>query len=71
MSMSFPTGGTRGGAGMSAGGGPKIVSFNVPNQPVLDALVTITGQNYGFDKQRWRAWYASQKKTETLDARRN
>ncbi len=43
----------------------------IPNQAVLDALVAMTGQNFNFDKQAWRYWYAAQKKPPPkLDARR-
>ena len=42
------------------------------NQAVLDALVALTGQNFNFDKQAWRYWYAAQKKPpEAFDPRRN
>ena len=42
------------------------------NQSVLDALVALTGQNFNFDKQAWKYWYAAQKKPrDGLDARRN
>jgi hypothetical protein len=71
MSSSFSKGGS-GGAGLSMGGGPKIISQNILNQAVLDALVAITGQNFNFDKQAWKHWYASQKKApKSLDVRRN
>ncbi|MGA2031477.1 MAG: HEAT repeat domain-containing protein [Thermoguttaceae bacterium] len=76
MTTTFPTGGAGKpgsgavggpGMGMGMGGGPKIVSFPVPNQSVLDALVTLTGQNFNFDGQAWRTWYGLQKKSQTLD----
>jgi len=39
---------------------------------VLDALTALTGQNFNFDKQAWKYWYAAQKKTpDSLDARRD
>jgi hypothetical protein len=61
-----------GGSGMSAGGGPTIIRQNIPNQTVLDALVALTGQDFNFDKQAWKSWYAAQKKPpESLDARRD
>ena len=37
----------------------------------LDALIGITGQNFSFDQQAWKYWYASQKKRETFDVRHN
>ena len=61
-----------GGIGMSAGGGPTIISKPFANQCVLDALVALTGQNFNFDQQAWRYWYAAQKKPpEAFDPRRN
>ena len=67
-SASFGSGGT----GMSAGGGPKFIRQNIPNQTALDALVAVTGQNFNFDKQAWKYWFAAQKKApDTLDARRD
>ncbi|MGD0896308.1 MAG: HEAT repeat domain-containing protein [Thermoguttaceae bacterium] len=72
MSMAFPTGGTKGGIGMGMGGnGPKIILLHVQNQSVLDALVAITGQNFGFDQRAWKTWYAAQNKAPPVDARRN
>jgi hypothetical protein len=65
-------GGKPGGTGLSAGGGPTIINQPIPNQAVLDALVALTGQNFNFDAQAWKYWYAAQKKPpEPLDARRN
>jgi hypothetical protein len=67
MSASFGSGGT----GMSMGAKPTILRREIPNQAVLDALVALTGRNYVFDKQAWKAWYAGQKKApERIDARR-
>jgi hypothetical protein len=73
MNGSFGTGprGT-GGTSFSAGGGPTIIRQPISNQAVLDALVALTGQNFNFDKQAWKYWYAAQKKPrDALDARRN
>lgn len=72
MSSSFGKGPGGGGTGLSAGGGPRFVYQNIPNQAVLDALVAITGRNFNFDKQAWKYWYSSQKKAPTaIDARRD
>jgi hypothetical protein len=71
MTSTFPTGNTKGGIGMGMGGGPKVIVYEVHNQAVLDALVTITGQAFGFDQRAWRAWYAAQNKAPAIDARRN
>jgi hypothetical protein len=64
--------GAPGGGGMSAGGGPTYVSQTMFNQAVLDALAAITGQNFNFDKQAWKFWYAAQKRPpDALDGRRD
>jgi hypothetical protein len=65
-------GGAPGGGGLAMGGGPTIIRQSISNQSVLDALVILTGQNFNFDKQAWKYWYAAQKKpAEGLDARRD
>ena len=75
MSSTFGTGpggsGAPGGSGLSMGGKPKIYARQHFNQAVLDALVTITGHNFSYDQQAWKYWYTSQKKRDTLDARRD
>ena len=76
MSSTFGTGAGGKGAppgagGLSVGGGPQIITQQLANQPVLDALVALTGVNFAFDKQQWRAWYASQKGNDSIDARRD
>ncbi len=70
-SMTTTFGNAPGAGGLSMGGGPKIIAKQFSNQAVLDALVAITGQNFGFDQAAWRHWYAEQKKPESLDARRD
>jgi hypothetical protein len=41
------------------------------NPGVRDALIKLTGTNYDFDLAAWKAWLASHKKDQSLDARRN
>lgn len=68
ISTTFTPGG---GGGMSMGGNRvKIVEQDVLNRPVLEALVSLTGMNFSFDKQKWRAWYASQLRQPGMDTRR-
>ena len=74
MSTTFGSGGSGGGApgGLSMGGeGPKIITRPFPNQAVLDALVSLTGVDYGFDVGRWKAWYATQRRRQEIDTRRD
>jgi hypothetical protein len=70
---SFGTGGGSSGGGFSFGGSPtKIISQQITNENVRDALVRLTGKDFGFDKQAWKYWAASQKKPEApFDARRD
>lgn len=61
-----PTFSGDGGAGLSMGGGPKVVKKKVQNEAVRRALSTIhPGVNFGFDQPRWRAWYIDQNKPKT------
>ena len=71
MSTTFGKGPGGSGGGMSMGGGPTYINKQFANQAVLDALAAITGVNFTFDQSAWRRWYAAQKKTETIDARRD
>ena len=64
-------GGAPGPSGLSVGGRPKIVTYQLRNQAVLDALVTLTGANFGFDQQAWKDWYVSQRKTHAPNLRRD
>ncbi|MGH7137096.1 MAG: hypothetical protein ACREHD_15250, partial [Pirellulales bacterium] len=74
--------GTTAGIGGFAGGpmnlggtfgssGPTRIRQEYRNPDVLQALVKITGQNYDYDKAAWKAWYASQRKSLGLNARRD
>ncbi len=50
-----------GGGGLSMGGGPKQQIVAVRNEGVLEALVAITGVDFGWDAAAWRAWFASER----------
>ncbi len=71
VSTTFGTGGGGSPGGLSVGGGPKIVAVPFRNQAVRDALVALSGVDYGFDAARWKAWYATQHRGPTIDARRD
>lgn len=64
-------GGRPGPSGLSVGGRPKIVTYQVRNQAVLDALIALTGVNYGFQPQAWNDWLASQRETHAVNLRRD
>ncbi len=68
-----------GGGGMSAspgglgigGNAPKILVQHLRNIEVLDALVSITGANFGYDTQAWKYWLTSQQKAPAANVRRD
>jgi hypothetical protein len=49
------------GSSLGMGQKPTTITRTVQNQDVLDALVRITGQNFGFDWRAWLTWYRNQK----------
>jgi hypothetical protein len=49
-----------GGGGLSMNAKPKTVDRWVQSRGVLDALVAITGQNFGYDVRAWATWYHNQ-----------
>lgn len=52
---------TPAGGGLSMGGGPKPKLVAVRNDRVLEALVSLTGQNFEWDAVAWRAWLANER----------
>jgi hypothetical protein len=36
--------------------GKQVIIQEHRNQETVDALVKLTGQNFGFDKERWLGW---------------
>jgi tetratricopeptide (TPR) repeat protein len=52
-------------------GGKKTIKVPVNNQAVLGTLAQLTGQNFGFDKDRWMMWYATTKAAPVTDLRRD
>ena len=59
MSTTFNKNGGPGG-GLSMNAKPKTVDRWVQSRGVLDALVAITGQNFGYDPRAWQTWYRNQ-----------
>lgn len=61
------------GGGMSFGNnGPKVEVVYHNNEDVLQALVQITGgQNYDYNVAAWKSWYTGQKRSLSLNARRD
>lgn len=61
----------RTGAYSFGGGKAKIIKRNLKNTKVLSALVTITGENFGYDTEAWQAWLAARAKENPVDIRRD
>lgn len=60
-----------GGAGLSMGSSRRQVAVPMRNEQVLEALVTLTGENYGWDLAAWRAWLGRQRAPARIDLRRD
>ena len=59
MTSSFNKNGGAGG-GLSMNKQPTKIKRLVEGRGVLDALVSITGQNFGYDSRAWQTWYRNQ-----------
>ena len=63
---------SRGGGGLSLGGGKKYISHDHENYAVQRALIELSGgQNFGFDKEVWRRWFVNYRMREQLASRRD
>ncbi len=50
----------------------KIVDVPHKNAAVLEALVQLAGgPNFDFDVDLWKAWFAAQRKPQSLNLRRD
>jgi hypothetical protein len=49
---------------------PQVVSTVINNPEVLEALVKLTGLNFGYDQLAWRRWLARGPRPQTPPARR-
>lgn len=65
------------GAGVSSGGGggpppaqPRIVQETYPNPAVRQALIRLTGADFGFDIASWRRWSRTEFRPEPIASRR-
>ncbi|MBP85522.1 MAG: hypothetical protein CMJ64_02210 [Planctomycetaceae bacterium] len=65
-----PTFGSGGTGGLSVGGKPKVIKEKHRNEPVLHALVALTGANHGFDQAKWKKWYVLQNTPQNVNLRR-
>ena len=53
------------------GGGAKIIKRQIANREVLEALVSLTGENLQYNVAAWKTWYTSRRGHSAVDARRN
>jgi HEAT repeat protein len=60
-----------GGGFSMGGGGPKVVKERLQNPQVLNSLIQLTGQNFDYKHDSWKAWHATQKKAQSLNGRRD
>jgi hypothetical protein len=67
----FPNSRTSGGPGLVAGGDKPVITHpTVFNPAVHDALVKLSGVDYGDVTRAWKSWYLTQRKREPVDTRR-
>lgn len=64
-----------GGSSLAANQGPKVIVSHMRNQPVLEALIKMTGANFEYDQQRWHYWWSQERAAQeanqpVADARR-
>jgi hypothetical protein len=59
-----------GSGGNSPGPVPKLVPIEYRNDEVLNALIKLTGRNFGYDMATWKQWLSSSFKVETPPTRR-
>ncbi|MCI0493294.1 MAG: HEAT repeat domain-containing protein [Planctomycetes bacterium] len=60
------------GGAFSFGGGPQIVTREIRNPAVLNALVQLAGgTSFDYDQDAWRAWLAAQARLHVVDVRRD
>ena len=62
---------TPGGGGLALGGGPKAATTIMQNRSVLEALTTLTAENFSWNVAAWRQWLAAQGLPPETDLRRD
>ncbi len=70
ISTSFANGGANpmgGGSGFSTGTKTHIITQTVQNEEVLESLIKLSGANFGFNPQAWKAWLAAQREPASND----
>lgn len=62
---------TPGSGGLALGGGPKAATTIMQNRSVLEALTTLTDENFSWNVSAWRQWLAAQGLPPETDLRRD
>lgn len=62
---------TPGSGGLALGGGPKAATTIMQNRSVLEALTTLTTENFSWNVAAWRQWLAAQGLPPETDLRRD
>jgi hypothetical protein len=52
------------GPSVSQNAGPHVQIAHIRNQPVLDALIKLTGANFDYDQKQWHYWYAQEQRAQ-------
>lgn len=60
-----------GGGTFSSGGSVKVENKTFQNSSVLDALRKLTRVDFGYNVEGWRRWYASKRKLDFVNSRRD
>ncbi len=63
--------GSNGNNSFSSGTRTTVTRRTYQNEEVLVALRKISGENFDYNVEQWRAWYATQKRTQAQDVRRD
>jgi hypothetical protein len=72
LNLGFGSGPGGGGNTFGVGGRPKLVTTELKNQSVLNALVALhPGTNFGFNIEAWKNWYVEQYAPSAATLRRD
>ncbi len=63
--------GSNGGGGLSVGRRATVYHKPIANEPVRNALISLTGVNFGYGKEDWHTWHATYLRSRAVDTRRD
>ncbi len=50
---------------------PQVIARDYQNTEVLRTLVALSGVNFDYNVSAWKRWYTNQKKSASIDTRRD